>query len=130
MGETLTDARFADNITIRATGVNAFLPTPLRLSGNITRQLAGTATAARNCRYGQRASMPPPSRGAACPPARPAARQPPVPPDRRGILYARSSPPLTVTSCAQSLVPVIARLHARAPPKTGCFDMQLTPLKK
>lgn len=116
MGETLSDARFADNITIRRDGHPIFADA-VRLSGDIHTQLAGTATAGGNCAMASVIYAAPDAEALLAPlrallPASAGASL-----IRDGVLYARLLAP---DSCIlrQSLVPIIARLHGAAPPKT------------
>ena len=116
MGETLRDARFADNITIRRDGQPIFADA-VRLSGDIHAQLAGTATSVGNCamssviyaapdadaRRARLRALLPASAGASL--------------IRDCVLYARLLAPDSYI-LRQSLVPIIARLHGAAPPKT------------
>ena len=116
MGETLTKGSFADNITLRRDGVPIFADA-VRLSGDIAAQLSGPATArgqfamasviyaaadAEAALNPLRALLPN-TAGASL--------------IRPGVLYARVLAPDSYI-LRQSLVPIIARLHGAAPPKT------------
>lgn len=116
MGETLTTGSFADNITIRRDGVPVFADA-VRLSGDIATQLSGPATARGQFAMASviyaaadaeallsplRALLPK-TAGASL--------------IRPGVLYARILAPDSYI-LRQSLVPIIARLHGAAPPKT------------
>ncbi|SFT06029.1 urease accessory protein [Sulfitobacter marinus] len=116
MGETLTKGQFADNITIRRDGVPIFADA-VRLSGDIAGQMSGPATAAGQFAMASliyaaadadallkplRALLPA-TAGASL--------------IRPGVLYARILAPDSYI-LRQSLVPIIARLHGAAPPKT------------
>ena len=116
MGETLRDARFADNITIRRDGQPIFADA-VRLSGDIHAQLAGTATAGGNCAMASVIYATPDAEALLAPlrallPASAGASL-----IRDGVLYARLLAPDSYI-LRQSLVPIIARLHGAAPPKT------------
>ncbi|MGR3515724.1 urease accessory protein UreD [Sulfitobacter pontiacus] len=116
MGETLRDARFADNVTIRRDGQPIFADA-VRLSGDIHAQLAGTATAGGNCAMASVIYAAPDAEALLDPlrallPASAGASL-----IRDGVLYARLLAPDSYI-LRQSLVPIIARLHGAAPPKT------------
>lgn len=116
MGETLTSGSFADNITIRRDGAPLFADA-VRLSGDIAAQLSGPATAAGHFAMASviyaaadaeavltpLRAMLPQTAGASL--------------IRPGVLYARILAPDSYI-LRQTLVPIIARLHGAAPPKT------------
>lgn len=116
MGETLTSGRFADNITIHRDGEMIFADA-VRLSGDIAAQLAGPATAAGHCAMASVIYAAPDAEALLGPvrallPATGGASL-----IRPGVLYARILAPDSFI-LRQSLVPVIARLHGAALPKT------------
>jgi urease accessory protein len=116
MGETLTCGTFADNVTIRRNGQPIFADA-VRLSGDIAAQLSGPATvvghfamasvfyaaADADALLAPLRALLPTTAGASL--------------IRPGVLYARVLAPDSYI-LRQSLVPIIARLHGAAPPKT------------
>ncbi len=116
MGETLTSGSFADNITIRRDGTPIFADA-VRLSGDIAAHLSSPATARgqfamasviyaaadADALLAPLRALLPDTAGASL--------------IRPGVLYARLMAPDSYI-LRQSLVPIIARLHGAAPPKT------------
>jgi urease accessory protein len=116
MGETLTKGSFADNITIRRDGVPIFADA-VRLSGDIATQMSGPATAAGQFAMASVIYAAADAEGLLGPlrallPATAGASL-----IRPGVLYARILAPDSYI-LRRSLVPIIARLHGAAPPKT------------